>query len=551
MKQNSTAIATVTADVNAGRFLAHMQHLFSTSTVFLAELMQNARRAGATAIIFYVDDTVMTATDDGCGIEDFGKLVSIAESGWSQKVVESEDPFGIGFASVAFAAKEIKVESKGRMITFSHTDLVHQRQIHVGKSDFIGGTRVTLAKPKLENDKLTAAVNGFARGFPIRVFFNGKELERPHAVGHLPTVVDTPVGKVHVPGLGETEGKAALATRGFVYCQGLPIKAGDFTADRFGDSDAAPVVHVDHAVFKPRVPDRDTLIDADQAEKAITSAIKVLWRAEIEAMLPKMPPKAFVERYWSIAKPLKCQSIFNDVPALPTEALSQVMDYPIDSFEQDWIAQHPSAIDRDQVERGEIVLCSEVDTYFENDNFLRLMLARELGWVMCEYLPEGHWANAHLVNLAELPLTTEMSCLAEEEFAGRFVLATVKAIDGLTVAFDLRGNRRKAVLHDSVAISESDGDVTVLIPASCGEPSRALRQASSYRDDCDQFQETDYELDCAEFDDQVAVMRGEVPSDTLRKCLLGNAKTMSNLRGRAFVVRFDREGNPTVEEARS
>ena len=59
-------------------------------------MLQNSRRAGATAVNFTFQGTNLTVEDDGRGIGDFQHLLSVAESGWDAETIEREHPFGIG-----------------------------------------------------------------------------------------------------------------------------------------------------------------------------------------------------------------------------------------------------------------------------------------------------------------------------------------------------------------------------------------------------------------------------------------------------------------------
>lgn len=105
---------SITSGVNESRFIAHIQELFSSSTVALGEIVQNARRAQATKVMFdWNHDGDLIVTDDGIGISDFRTLVIIAESGWSDELMADEKPFGIGFASVCFGrASDGRVQGK-------------------------------------------------------------------------------------------------------------------------------------------------------------------------------------------------------------------------------------------------------------------------------------------------------------------------------------------------------------------------------------------------------------------------------------------------------
>jgi hypothetical protein len=71
----------------------------------LNELLQNARRAGASRItIDYAELDGMThvaVSDDGCGIEDPARFLALGSSGWNQEIAQREDPAGMGVFSLA------------------------------------------------------------------------------------------------------------------------------------------------------------------------------------------------------------------------------------------------------------------------------------------------------------------------------------------------------------------------------------------------------------------------------------------------------------------
>jgi hypothetical protein len=545
---SNKAVSTIAADINTGRFLSHMRNLFSTSTIFLAELMQNARRAGASSVRFSLDADAKSiiVIDDGCGIDDFVKLIQVAESGWDEAINDAEDPFGIGFCSVIFAASSVLVESKGKKVTLTADEVVAKQAIQVFTSEFIGGTRVTLFGVTPDIAEIAKAVNTFARGFPIPVFLDAEELPRPHAIANLANVHETIVGSMYVPGL-DMSGRAVPDYDGWVYCQGLPIKAGRFTHSWLPPEADHGVVHIDHKTWKPRVPDRDVLIDQDKANEAVTNAINELWRDEMMRRKPLMSPLEFADRYWKMAWKLGCQSVMNDVPVIPAVVLWRVDDYPINDTYNSVTTSYLKPVARQQVECGEVTLCTSIDNYLEGDNFLRLMLVRQLDWVICEKLPEGHWACRYVVDLEALPIRISGKQLTTEEFSGAWTSGTVKLIDKLAAIYQKEGKREIVLLSEPVALGSDAWATTYLVPRNYSDSSIVLRQASSYTDDSDHFEETDLALDQEGFDELVAMMNGESTADTLKKCIK-HTYSKKGLHGKSFQVAFDAEGEITVQE---
>ena len=78
------------------------------------EILQNARRAGATEVRISNKDGLITVQDNGSGIEDFQKLLDLGGSGWDEKLEAGEDPAGVGLFSLA--PKEVEIVSGNRKI---------------------------------------------------------------------------------------------------------------------------------------------------------------------------------------------------------------------------------------------------------------------------------------------------------------------------------------------------------------------------------------------------------------------------------------------------
>jgi hypothetical protein len=104
------------AKVNA-RLLGKAQRLFTgTLEGRITEVLQNARRAGATRVcITNVDQTLVTVRDDGHGIDDFAVLLDMGGSGWDHDCESAEDPAGVGL--FCLAPRELTVRSNGQSAT--------------------------------------------------------------------------------------------------------------------------------------------------------------------------------------------------------------------------------------------------------------------------------------------------------------------------------------------------------------------------------------------------------------------------------------------------
>lgn len=97
----------------------------------VAEVVQNARRAGASRIKAYCDDTlVVKIVDDGCGMSfsELERLVTLRESVWSE-AVEKEDPAGMGFFSLYHADSVVVTSRKNGQVS----------RLYGNKDSFEGG----------------------------------------------------------------------------------------------------------------------------------------------------------------------------------------------------------------------------------------------------------------------------------------------------------------------------------------------------------------------------------------------------------------------------
>jgi hypothetical protein len=112
--------------VNQANLVKNLRFSFTNAATVLGELMQNARRAGASRVEIDFDEESRTLSvrDDGCGIGDFQPLLTVAESGWDAATVEREHPFGLGFLSALFACGHLMVQSTGGCIHAPTADIL-------------------------------------------------------------------------------------------------------------------------------------------------------------------------------------------------------------------------------------------------------------------------------------------------------------------------------------------------------------------------------------------------------------------------------------------
>jgi len=123
--------AIVKIAVSEKGLIKNLKSVFSTDKTFVRELLQNARRSGATEIHVTVTDNAFVIRDNGCGIDDFQSLLTLAESGWTEQGVVVEKPFGMGFFSALFAGESVKIFSKGKVLKIDTAKATNFEDLHV------------------------------------------------------------------------------------------------------------------------------------------------------------------------------------------------------------------------------------------------------------------------------------------------------------------------------------------------------------------------------------------------------------------------------------
>ena len=179
--------AIITADVDSQRLLTNAAYFFSgTPTSIIDELIQNARRAGAAHVWWTLTDTTaegnttpawcqVTIHDDGRGIDDPRKLVTLAATGWSDKTIASERPAGFGLWSLA--ATGASVTSNDWSVDLTPAVFAGTAAATVQPHDPHVGTTITF---RLDTHIQTVenAIRASSRFAPLDTYINGNAVER-------------------------------------------------------------------------------------------------------------------------------------------------------------------------------------------------------------------------------------------------------------------------------------------------------------------------------------------------------------------------------------
>lgn len=328
-----------------------LRFAFANHDTCVAELLQNSRRAGATAIqvSYSTDDKVFTISDDGCGITDFKALLTIGESGWSADVCAAEQPYGLGFLSAIYAAARVEIHSRGKHLAFSTDEALNAAAISVNDAEFKPGTQITLSGFEWGSPK--DAMSRMARGFPVPIVFNDEEMCRPDAASD--QFIKTAVGDVLLR-------SGSLTHNGLrVYLQGFLVYAPNTR-----DWELADVVHLDSTKFKGKLPDRDRIIEEREMAAQVMSIRRDLYLQRLLHLKKTLPPADFCRQCRGLASSIQRLDVFNDVDVLPAEWLSRIEQMPHDYWERlDVFGEvvAPREVARSQVESGEV----QISTLFD------------------------------------------------------------------------------------------------------------------------------------------------------------------------------------------
>ena len=378
---------TVQVGINENRFLTEFKGFFASSYSFLGELMQNARRAGATKVEFSIEDGLkLVVRDDGSGIKDFQALITLSRSDWTQEVMHAEMPFGMGAFSIIFAGQTVAFRSAGKLLVVTPEDIQPQFELQVieDPAPIFTGTQIEISGIS------EAFINGIsfqlrerARGFPIDVLLDGEVLPRPHATSVLPGT-ETEIGFVslagiHVPGPVETERNFSL------YLQGLPISTS-------GLNRSANVIHLDAKRFSARMPDRDVLRDEREQLARIRGYIRSAVRGHFRKLSMTMDPADFAETHWADCLLWDLQDILVTNMFVPYSAMYSICQVSRELGASYEISTRKGVVSREQIIAGEILIWRDANVGLpESTHMPAIHRAMQASGILSVKVPEGHW----------------------------------------------------------------------------------------------------------------------------------------------------------------
>lgn len=498
---------TTQLTVNPEKLINNLRFSFTQSTTVLGELMQNARRAGATFVSFeYVEASrTLTVCDDGCGIEFLQTLLTVAESGWDAELIETEHAFGVGFLSALFACETISVDSKGGRFSANTAELLAFQPIMIEPADWQGITRLTLSQFKPEADHIESQLRRLARGFPIEASFNGVRLDRSRAISSILPFIETELGELYLYGLSPGANWLRNTDIFHLYLQGLPVYHSH-------PRDLGHVIHLDASRYVARLPDRDKLIDEAQVIAEVKRVLQREARHRLVALKGVLSAEDFVEGYDTL-KAYHCLDLLNDVPLLPKQALATIQDYPLkEGCCNVNLAMNAHAVSRSDVESGRVKI-ADLDDLDEVGALRWLYAWHQYFQVYRRSLAQGHWLFQYLIDLNTPAIGLDL--IGEKHsayFEGQWVSGSAVFCE----------QYRLTVGDDSVEIDQDavyDEELNRFIVPSKEITGRVVGQASSYHDEWDTYMEAAKEADEWDFQNFVVANTADQAADALQRLL--------------------------------
>lgn len=186
-RYRSPSMQQVQVRVSESGALRNGRYAFTDRYSLISELLQNARRAGATLIRIAHDAERRTliVADDGHGVDDFQQLLTFNESGWDSATVAREHAFGIGFSKALYAASFVSVASRGRRLAFRSADALARRLLDVVDDADSDPLLTVVRLDGIDLPELGDRIGRICCGFPVPVSYNGTFVPRPCALDAL------------------------------------------------------------------------------------------------------------------------------------------------------------------------------------------------------------------------------------------------------------------------------------------------------------------------------------------------------------------------------
>ncbi len=312
---------SIKIDVNLNAMMKNFGEVFSGDQIWIRELLQNARRAGATRINIHIDRSdpnYFRIDDNGSGIADFQLLLTLGGSGWEPEVIERENPFGLGFYAALYAAVTVEIRSRGRRAVLHSGRILSGEPVALQPCVIQSGTSIVLhlknsivdAGEENRIGKLKEALEAIVRGFPVPVYLNAESLKRPYALDIWEGLrFELPDGVALV----ELNPESSFTTKGATFLQGLVLSSaedGSRTWPNFSRRGMRVYMHLCGDRWRVRVPDRNRLYDSARTSERIRS----LENGVVKATADQIAASGEAWKYFECLLEWGCYEAVRDLP---------------------------------------------------------------------------------------------------------------------------------------------------------------------------------------------------------------------------------------------
>ncbi|WP_158259568.1 ATP-binding protein [Photobacterium sp. GB-72] len=394
--------------INSKNFLKNIENSFTNKEIVLADLVQNARRAGASEIHFRTDNTTLRVRDNGSGVSDMKHLFNVTESSWKNN---QESPFGFGFISTLFSCKNLCVVSGHFYISALTEDIKNGQSFSIKTVDhFVNGTEITMHDYYLSERQIKQHLYDIAQVSEIKVFYNQVELESK--LQHTKLLAANYVAKNFEYGV--IYFNPTLTESSCVYVHEYfkeSVSPGGYrhALENKIMFEGCNIVKLCPKKVKARMPDRLDLLNEDD----IYRAIQITTRETVKKLLKERLSsddldivKTTVSKYKKLLTYNSYKALLNDVDYLP-------ISYFIDLGEKFPTGEPIYLIFSDEVlSSNEISDLHIVDglNYEESESFLPEMYAYLHGaYNLLIELDSDHWIYDQIVFLEEAKLHLEVN----------------------------------------------------------------------------------------------------------------------------------------------
>jgi hypothetical protein len=283
---------TIQAQVSQAT-LSKVSRLFNSSlTDCLNELLQNARRAGATTVTIRLsDDHLLTVEDDGTGIAQPQTLLTLAESDWSEATKLQEAPAGMGVFSLA--NRSVTIRSHDWQVHLTPAHFAGEAVATVESCEMISGTRLSFILKETEVPHLHQRVCQIAKYYPLPVLFNGEAILRKNFLESAAYVEEWQGLRIGVRRKYTWEGTDSINFYGLTLTQSLP------TLSCNGDTLSVRVDVIDCPQLKLVLPARKEVV-----QNAFWTTLGTVIRRVLYLYVAALPHHDLAYEQWQKAKEL-------------------------------------------------------------------------------------------------------------------------------------------------------------------------------------------------------------------------------------------------------